>query len=518
MAAPNKKDDEILRAMFASGVNENQSADPEIGEAVAAYRKVEALFDILRLPAESLEASPADDLSIGKKLGEFEIVRPLASGGMGRIYLARQESLGRLVALKVCNPEVAREPRMKSRFVTEAHSLAKLAHPNIVPVVTTGEDQGYLFLAMEYVAGPNLAQVLQALQSAGTDSLASAVVQKVLACSEDENRTDPRNNGHARLDRAYQTWILQALRQVAQGLAAAHADGILHRDIKPANIVFAANGIPKIVDFGLARNSPTPSTTVAGEFYGTPAYTYQKGCEVPCDFQGRYSIKMEEIAWSYRYLAKLLAKMGRQADGVQALERGIARLESGSEVSADEQKDQALAYHISEMKGYLGELYANAGRREDARLLIDTELKKQPFRLIRIQPMVNLLSILGMRQDALEIGRLAEYQIHMSSLSRDRSSRQLAGGIVDDQLRQLGFSSELRERIKVKRSLGEELREHDYGWLGSSYQGTEGFDVFGQGLSKFPSGVGVRIDYMHKLAACGRKIEAWQAYKQSTDV
>jgi serine/threonine protein kinase len=272
MAGPNEKDDEILRAMFTIGVDENQSVDPEVSEAVAAYRKVEALFDMLRRPAESVDESRAGDLT-GKKLGEFEILRPLASGGMGRVYLARQESLGRLVALKVCNPEVAREPRMKSRFVTEAHSLARLTHPNIVPVVTTGEDQGYLFLAMEYVAGPNLAQVLQALQCAGSDSLASAVVQKVLASSEGENHTDPSNKGHARLDRAYQTWVLQALKQVAQGLAAAHTAGILHRDIKPSNIVFAANGIPKIVDFGLARTPQTPSTTVAGEFYGTPAYT-----------------------------------------------------------------------------------------------------------------------------------------------------------------------------------------------------------------------------------------------------
>ena len=91
---------------------------------------------------------------------------PLASGGMGHVYLARQESLGRLVALKVCKPEIARDPRMKARFMAEALSLAQLTHPNVVPVLTSGEDQGSLYLAMEYVAGPTLAQVLKAVQGA----------------------------------------------------------------------------------------------------------------------------------------------------------------------------------------------------------------------------------------------------------------------------------------------------------------------------------------------------------------
>jgi serine/threonine protein kinase/Flp pilus assembly protein TadD len=206
-------------------------------------------------------------------LGEFAILRPLASGGMGQVYLARQESLGRLVALKVCKPEIARDPRMKSRFVAEALSLAQLNHPNVVPVLSTGEDQGYLYLAMEYIAGPTLARVLEAIQAAGNDSLASTVVSRVLTSPDKDNHGQLWGNGHARLDRSYQTWAIQTLQQVAQGLAGAHAAGILHRDIKPANIVFAANGVPKIVDFGLARTPRTPSTTVAGEFYGTPAYT-----------------------------------------------------------------------------------------------------------------------------------------------------------------------------------------------------------------------------------------------------
>lgn len=269
MTGPNEKPDPASR----NDADKPALTGQDFGDAFAAYQKIEGLFDLLRRPADAGEAHTDDVLVPGKVLGEFAILRPLAAGGMGQVYLARQESLGRLVALKVCKPEIARDARMKNRFTAEALSLAQLAHPNVVPVLSTGEDQEYLYLAMEYVAGPTLAQVIQAIQIAPADSLASTVVARVLASPDGNDQGQAWGNGHARLDRAYQTWAVQTLQQVAQGLAAAHAAGILHRDIKPANIVFAANGVPKIVDFGLARTARTPSTTVAGEFYGTPAYT-----------------------------------------------------------------------------------------------------------------------------------------------------------------------------------------------------------------------------------------------------
>ena len=259
--------------MTAPSEKEIDRPDQEFSDASTAYQKVEALFDLLRSPVNAFPARTDNDLAPGIVLGEFTILRPLASGGMGQVYLARQESLGRVVALKVCKPEITRDSRMKSRFLAEGLSLAQLTHPNVVPVLTTGEDQGYLYLAMEYIAGPTLAEVLQAIQGAHPDSLASEVVARVLANPDGNKQVQPSGKGHAKLDRAYQTWVAQTLQQVAQGLAAAHAAGILHRDIKPANVVFAASGVPKIVDFGLARTSQAPSTTVAGEFYGTPAYT-----------------------------------------------------------------------------------------------------------------------------------------------------------------------------------------------------------------------------------------------------
>jgi serine/threonine protein kinase/tetratricopeptide (TPR) repeat protein len=268
----NESDDEIRHA------NRNELEgrglkDSEFDEGSPAYQKVEALFDLLRRPATDFNNHNSDELAAGSVLGGFTVLRPLASGGMGHVYLARQESLSRLIALKVCKREIARDSRMKSRFLAEGVSLARLAHPNVVPVLSSGEDQDFLYLAMEYVAGPTLAEVLQAVQGADRESLASAVVGRVLASSDRCGQGQAWSKGHAIPDRAYQTWVVQVLQQVAEGLAAAHAAGILHRDIKPANVVFAANGVPKLVDFGLARTTHAPSTTATGEFYGTPAYT-----------------------------------------------------------------------------------------------------------------------------------------------------------------------------------------------------------------------------------------------------
>ncbi len=273
MSAPDELAVKVLEALDSDPVAWSQSEDPELAKAFDATQKIEALFELLRRPADLQIGREDQGLRPGQKLAEFTILRCLASGGMGQVFLARQESLGRLIALKVCKPQVAQDPRLKARFETEGQALGKLSHPNVVPVLSTGQDQGHLYLAMEYVPGPNLADILEALRNSSPDFPASRVIAEVLQGSRLGQQGTPPKEGPAKLDRAYQLWVTQVLQQVAQGLAAAHEAGILHRDIKPANIVFGLNKTPKIVDFGLARTTAGPSVTVAGQFYGTPAYT-----------------------------------------------------------------------------------------------------------------------------------------------------------------------------------------------------------------------------------------------------
>jgi serine/threonine-protein kinase len=164
--------------------------------------------------------------------GRYRVARLLGSGGMGRVYLARDEFTGRDVAVKVVAPPVdARSAEGYRRFLREAEVVSSLKHPNIVAVVAAHEDLG--LLAMEFMAGGTLAERLGVPQP---PSLVRA-------------------------------WALELL----AGLEAAHAHGVIHRDLKPQNLFFAASGEAKIGDFGVAHLVDLGATQTAG-FIGTLAY------------------------------------------------------------------------------------------------------------------------------------------------------------------------------------------------------------------------------------------------------
>jgi serine/threonine protein kinase/tetratricopeptide (TPR) repeat protein len=173
---------------------------------------------------------------------DFEIVRVLGKGGMGTVYLARDQRLARLVALKALNAsELAYEDR-KARFLREARSAASIRHQNVATIYEVGENaDGVPYIVMEYCEGETLSQRIR---------------RKALDSTE----------------------FLSIARQIAAGLAAAHEKGIIHRDIKSANIIVEPSGVAKILDFGLAKSIPRALTdpglertfeTTSGHFFGT---------------------------------------------------------------------------------------------------------------------------------------------------------------------------------------------------------------------------------------------------------
>lgn len=246
-------------------------AEPELAKAYAAYQKLQGLFDMLRRPAQ-LGSSGRPRLQAGMILGEFTLMRNLGAGGMGTVFLARQESLQRYVAVKVCKPELSDHHVLRARFEAEAQVLAQLKHPNIVPVHASGIDQGYLFLAMEYIDGPTLADVLDSLRWWPRDAQASEIVSMVLngSARPPSNWSPPCE---VSLDAAYVEWVVTVMYDIALALAVIHSSGLIHLDVKPSNIVFDANGEPKLVDFGLAMADPALQSETAGKgFIGTPEY------------------------------------------------------------------------------------------------------------------------------------------------------------------------------------------------------------------------------------------------------
>ena len=173
------------------------------------------------------------------RIGKFEILRTLGQGSMGEVFLARDTTLGREVALKTIRPFADAEALgdLKARFAREAQSAAGLHHPNVVTIYEFGEADGLLYFAMEVVEGPSLESQLR------------------------HQSLTPRA-------------FLEVMAQVCDGLQAAHAKGIVHRDIKPANIMIAREGdrpVAKILDFGVAK-SLGQEATQTGQVVGTLAY------------------------------------------------------------------------------------------------------------------------------------------------------------------------------------------------------------------------------------------------------
>ena len=169
----------------------------------------------------------------GLVIGRYPVEREIGRGGMGVVYLARDPQLDRPVALKVMHSD---EPGALVRFHLEASALAHLSHPNAVRVYETGEDNGWAYLAMEYVEGPSLAD---ALVTGPLDPLRAAALVGAIAGAVD----------------------------------AAHSAGVLHRDLKPANVLLDAAGSPKITDFGLAKRiGSARGPTQTNVTIGTPSY------------------------------------------------------------------------------------------------------------------------------------------------------------------------------------------------------------------------------------------------------
>ncbi len=194
---------------------------------------------------------PVRDLS-GKKLGRYEVLVQLASGGMATVYVARAQGVAgfeRLVAIKVLHPHLAHDDEFISMFLDEARLAARIRHPNVVPTLDISDSQGDgYFLVMEYIEGDHLGAVLREA-ARGAARIAPPVVMRM---------------------------VIDAL----EGLGAAHsltdqsgqALSLVHRDISPHNIMLGTDGVARITDFGVAKAEIRLSSTRDGQFKGKLAY------------------------------------------------------------------------------------------------------------------------------------------------------------------------------------------------------------------------------------------------------
>src|SRR3954453_21568939 len=177
-------------------------------------------------------------VDVGSQVGQYRIDSYIGRGGMGVVYRAEHAHLGRHVALKLLAPELAENESFRDRFVRESRVAARVDHPNVIPIYEASESEGRYFIAMRYVDGRDLREILH-------------------------------TDGPLSLERA-----LVVLTQVAGALDAAHAQGLVHRDVKPGNILVVAESEHcYLTDFGLTKAmSSDTAFTATGQFVGTTDY------------------------------------------------------------------------------------------------------------------------------------------------------------------------------------------------------------------------------------------------------
>lgn len=171
----------------------------------------------------------------GQSLGQYKIIKEIAKGGMATVYLARQASMGRDVAIKLLPSTFTHEESFLERFYREVEIIAKLQHPHILPVYDFGEYDGLPYIVMAYLSGGTLADSINA------------------------GNMTPREIG-------------KTIRQIGDALDFAHSKGILHRDFKPANVLLDEQGNTYLADFGLAKIAESASDITGAAILGTPAY------------------------------------------------------------------------------------------------------------------------------------------------------------------------------------------------------------------------------------------------------
>jgi eukaryotic-like serine/threonine-protein kinase len=272
----------------------------------AATGRTQQLGDLL-LERELIDQAQLQELlktqirRSNKDIGGYTLISRLGAGGMGAVYKARQNSMDRMVALKVLPPKLAKDQSFIQRFFREARSVAQLNHLNIVQGIDVGEASGYYYFAMEFVEGSSLRDVIE-------------------------------ERGHLSEAEA-----LDVIEQVTRGLQHAHAHGLIHRDIKPDNVLIEKSGVAKVCDLGLARLANDDSSlTQTGVALGTPHYISPEQARGEPDVDARADLYSLGATWFHilagsppftadNALAVITKHLSEPAPKVSTMRKGISR-------------------------------------------------------------------------------------------------------------------------------------------------------------------------------------------------
>ena len=285
--SPSAADREQILDLVAAAMEAlDAGGEPALAALLAGTgRHRDAVLARLRtLRSIGLMAAPKVDEGVPERLGDFQLLERIGSGGMGVVYRARQLSLQREVALKLIRPDQLYFPGVRERFQREVAIVARLQHEGVVRLYSYGEDQGLPWFAMERVPGVSLADVLTKCAGRSTKDLSGRDLAQLTGADTTEVPAGAWFEG------SWHDACLRVIELAAQALAAAHAEGVLHRDLKPSNVMVGRFGEVVLMDWGVARpvggsregNAADPGTLVTsdgrasatsvGSLIGTPLY------------------------------------------------------------------------------------------------------------------------------------------------------------------------------------------------------------------------------------------------------
>jgi serine/threonine protein kinase/Flp pilus assembly protein TadD len=363
---------------------------------------------------------------IGKTISHYKILEKIGEGGMGVVYKAQDIQLQRLVALKFLPPHISDHPEEKARFIHEARSASALNHPNVTTIYGIEESPQGLFIAMEYVEGRTLKQVIE------KETLS---VRKVLDIGI----------------------------QICEGLTIAHEKGIVHRDIKSANIMLTPRGQVKIMDFGLAKLKGATKLTQTRSTLGTAAYMS------PEQAQGEEVDQRSDIfsfgVVLYELLTGRLPFEGEhQAAIIYSIineePQPVARFNNQVSAKLEDMVFKALAKDREERYQHIDELLADLRRERKSLEYVKTTVTTKPAELPKVVKkkaiplVVGVLAVLILiivyfaflrqKEQATVTGKPSIAVLYLQNLSENKEDEYFASGMTEDIITQLSKIGGLR--------------------------------------------------------------------------